>query len=147
MWQQFKLNILLHLCVFLTILEIRTILFFFCGGRGLNHRPCIYYALSKPIELRSRGQFKLFYNNLRSTRIHLIFKNSSVSSDTSVFFVLQHVILSSNLRSHQIDMFDLMESRILLHSHWHHKECVLWFGARTNLESPRFRLAIKYLFI
>jgi len=25
--------------------------FFFCGGRGLNPRPCIYYALSIPTEM------------------------------------------------------------------------------------------------
>jgi len=28
---------------------------FFGGGRGLNPRPCIYYALSLPTELNSRG--------------------------------------------------------------------------------------------
>jgi len=30
--------------------------FFFCGGRGSNPGPCLYYALSKPIELCLRGQ-------------------------------------------------------------------------------------------
>jgi hypothetical protein len=30
-------------------------LFFFCGGRGLNPRPCIYYALSILTKLSSRG--------------------------------------------------------------------------------------------
>ena len=27
-----------------------------CGGQGLNPGPCIFYALSIPIELSSRGQ-------------------------------------------------------------------------------------------
>ena len=35
--------------------------FVFCGGRGLNPEPCIYYALSLLIELSSRGQSKLFF--------------------------------------------------------------------------------------
>ena len=35
------------------------LIFFFCGGRGLNLRPCIYYTLSKPTELNSRGQSTL----------------------------------------------------------------------------------------
>jgi len=30
--------------------------FVFCGGRGSNPVPCIYYALSLPTELSSRGQ-------------------------------------------------------------------------------------------
>jgi len=29
---------------------------FFGGGQGSNFRPCIYYALSLPTELSSRGQ-------------------------------------------------------------------------------------------
>jgi len=31
--------------------------FFFCGGRGLTSGSCIYYVLSLPTELSSRGQF------------------------------------------------------------------------------------------
>jgi len=30
--------------------------FLFCGGRGLNLEPCIFYALFIPTELSSRGQ-------------------------------------------------------------------------------------------
>ena len=30
--------------------------FFFCGGRGLNLGPCIYYALSLPTEWSSQGR-------------------------------------------------------------------------------------------
>jgi len=40
--------------------------FFFCGGRGLNLRPCIYYALSIPTELNSREQI----NELFVTHSH-----------------------------------------------------------------------------
>jgi len=31
------------------------LMYFFCGGRGLNPRPCIFYALSLSTELSSRG--------------------------------------------------------------------------------------------
>ena len=34
------------------------IICFFCGGRGSNPKPCIFYALSLPTELSSRGQSK-----------------------------------------------------------------------------------------
>jgi len=38
----------------------------FFGGRGLNHRPCIYNALSIPTELSSRGLVNhiLAYSNI-----------------------------------------------------------------------------------
>jgi len=39
------------------IYHISIQLFFLGGGRGLNLEPCIYYALSLPIELSSRGHF------------------------------------------------------------------------------------------
>jgi hypothetical protein len=42
----------------------KSIRFFFCGGRGSNPRPYIYYASSLPTELNSRGQ--------ESTRITVI---------------------------------------------------------------------------
>jgi len=35
----------------------RIVFFFFSGGRGSNLRLCIYYALSIPTELKSRGQY------------------------------------------------------------------------------------------
>jgi len=42
-------------------LEFLFIWFFFCGGRGLNPKPCIYYALSLSIELNSWGHLIYFY--------------------------------------------------------------------------------------
>jgi len=46
-----------HLCPYLSlqrILKVKKIVeltIFFCGGRGLNHGPCIYYALVINIEV------------------------------------------------------------------------------------------------
>jgi hypothetical protein len=37
---------------------MKDIFFFFCGGLGLNPRPCIYYALLIPTQLSSRGTMK-----------------------------------------------------------------------------------------
>jgi len=34
----------------------------FCGGRGSNPGPCIYYALSVPTEISSRGQVQCNLN-------------------------------------------------------------------------------------
>ena len=39
-------------------LFIYKIYFFFCGGRDLNVRPCMYYALSLPTELISQWLIK-----------------------------------------------------------------------------------------
>ena len=38
------------------------VILFFCGGRGLNPGHCIYYALSIPTELSSRGQTMVICN-------------------------------------------------------------------------------------
>ena len=38
--------------------------FFFCGGWGLNPRPCIYYVLSIQTELSSRGLKFLHLNKI-----------------------------------------------------------------------------------
>jgi len=37
---------------------------FFGGGRGSNPRPCIYYALSIPTELSSKGQRSLYFTTV-----------------------------------------------------------------------------------
>jgi len=34
---------------------------FFCGGRGLNPRRCLYYALSIPTELSSQRHTMVYY--------------------------------------------------------------------------------------
>jgi len=35
--------------------------FFFCGGRGSNPKPCIYYALSIQTELSSQGDIHIMF--------------------------------------------------------------------------------------
>jgi len=43
-------------------LLVHVVFFFFCGGRGLNSRPCIYYTLSLPTELSSREPMLFCFN-------------------------------------------------------------------------------------
>jgi len=52
---------------FLVIIPIldKHIHFFFGGGRVLNPIPCIYYALSLPIELSSRGPHTIIYKHIQ----------------------------------------------------------------------------------
>jgi len=39
-----------------------------CGGQGLNPGPCIFYALSIPIELSSRGQLFVIRESAQKKR-------------------------------------------------------------------------------
>jgi len=49
--------------------------FFFCGGWNSNHEPYIYYALSLPIELCSRGPKNvIIYNIIRTFSIFYLKK-------------------------------------------------------------------------
>jgi hypothetical protein len=52
-WQNYFMGSLSYL--FVTVFFLWWPRFFFGGGRGSNHGPCIYYALSIPTELSSRG--------------------------------------------------------------------------------------------
>jgi hypothetical protein len=49
-----------------TYIIIHGIRIFFGGGRGLNLKPYIYYALSLTIELSSQGHTVYIYNNIRN---------------------------------------------------------------------------------
>ena len=48
---------------------------FFGGGWGSNPRPCIFYALSIPTELNSRGHIKWVWNNFYYFLVNFLKKN------------------------------------------------------------------------
>ena len=74
-FNQFQLNIFLfYFYINSNIKCFWYSIFFFCGGRSLNPKPCIFYALSLPIELSSRGLLIfIFYATKNSTHIYFLF--------------------------------------------------------------------------
>jgi len=54
-------------------------MFFFGSGRGLNPGLCIFYALSQPTELSSRGQKKRHvFNKIKNIEIFIIVFNFEI---------------------------------------------------------------------